>query len=142
MSYKKNSFDPSWIQDGITSATVSWAEDFGKHLCQLNNDGSVGRNALTTSQLRRFFGEVKRIESDVEKNKNAILMLKPSLAYAIGRHAKDNNKEAGIKDFGEEMLRALNAIRYNDINVLKNDFANLVKVLEAVVAYHKYYGGK
>jgi CRISPR-associated protein Csm2 len=138
--YPEQKLNPDWIQQGITPDVADWAKSFGEFLCDLvPNAGQMkaGKKALTTSQLRRFFGEVKRIETDFDKYQSDAYMLRPALAYAIGRDTNGTK----IKQLGEELNKGLNAIRYGT-SMAKSDFSNFVKVFESIVAYHKFYGGK
>ena len=151
--YPKEKLQPDWVTKGIQRNTVIWAEGFAKYLVDkrvLNANGEIKRNnrgeiyivePLTTTQIRRFFGEIKRISNSIDfsEQKDAIIMLKPQLAYAVGR-AK--NKEDKIKDFYEQMAIALDAIRLDDEEHCQADFRNFVKIYEAVVAYHKANNGK
>ena len=52
-----------WMQSEITDEAVEWTKSFGKYLTQFSD----GLKALTTSQIRKFFGELKRIQADPEK---------------------------------------------------------------------------
>lgn len=134
MEYPKDKLKKDWIQNGISKEAVDWANSFGEFLTEKN--GTKG--ALTTSQLRKFFGELRRIESDFAHKKNDIIMLKPTLAYAVGR---DGNKTK-IKEFGDEISKGIEAIRLGNEVYEKKDFKNFLKLFEAIVAYHKYHGGK
>lgn len=128
--------EKSWIQDGISNEAVEWAKIFGEHL---GMDDSTGRlKALSTSQLRKFFGELRRIDSDFDNKKTDIIMLKPMLAYAVGRD-KSNTK---IRDFEKEISKGIGYIRLGDRVHERSDFKNFLKIFEAIVAYHKFYGGK
>lgn len=128
-----------WIREGINSEAIDWANNFGKKLTEDENN----RKALTTSQIRKFYGELKRIQTDFQKYQSDIPMLRAKLAYAVGR---STNKAGGggikydskIKDFFDELSPALRLVEKND----KQQFINFVKIVEAVVAYHKFYGGK
>jgi len=128
-----------WITgEGVTTDAIEWAESFGEHLTKNEKRSRPnGTEDMTTTQIRRFFGEVKRIEMDYEKNNQDIVMLKPMLAYAVGR--KSDSK---IKDFYEEMSCAIDEVSKAEGNVRKRYFRNFVKLYEAIVAYHKYHGGK
>lgn len=76
------------IREKITSVSVDFAERFGKYLASTDQSNS---KPLTTSQLRKFFGEVKRQQMNgYEQSK--FIMLKPKLAYAVGR-AKSEKKD-------------------------------------------------
>ncbi len=128
-------FNKEWIGSPITLETSRWTEDFGKYLCAYEED-KQGK-ALTTGQLRKFFGEVKRIETaGVQKCKDDLVMLKPLLAYAVGRAKKENR----IKEFSEEITNAIDAVLEGED--IEGGFRNFVKILEAIVAYHKRYGGQ
>ena len=73
-------------------------------------------------------------------------MLKPLLAYAVGRDKKkagrDMVNKTRIEEFCKEMSKAIDAIRYDNDDVLKSDYKNFVQIFESIVAYHKYYGGQ
>lgn len=126
----------SEITDKITDATVKFAERFGKYLGEddpeyKNDKGKKvkPKNHLTTNQLRKFFGEVKRQQMQ-GYNETDFVLLKPKLAYAVGR-AKE--RDAKIKDFYVVMSDAIGKVKTPD------HFKNFIKVFEAIVAYHKQY---
>ena len=120
------------IQKKITVATVEFAEEFGNNLA-LEEDGTA---PLTTTQLRRFFGEVKR-QQMMGYDETAFVMLKPKLAYAVGR-AKQNGRRGKyqkIEDFYKVMADAIDKVVASpDKNVA---FRNFITAFEAIVAYHK-----
>lgn len=96
----------------------------------------VVKAKLTTSQIRKFFGEIKRIQADFDNCKNDIVLLDPKIAYAVGR-AKKNNEPSKIEDFYKEVGPLLSEIRGD-----KQRFKNFVNIIEAIVAYHAEAGGK
>ena len=124
--YPEQKLEKDWIQSPITTEVIEWTESFAEALVKVD---------LTTSQIRRFFGEVKRIAANFKNNKSDIVMLKPMLAYAAAR------KKNQTKILYEELTEALNAIREDD-KFQENDFKNFVQIFESIVAYHKYHGGK
>lgn len=145
--YPIQKLEKSWVINGITPDIVKWTESFGQFLCKKNPNDTNPKNALTTGQLRKFFGEVKRIDADVIKHRTEIPMLKPLLAYAVGRDKKKVGREmvnkTRIEEFGEELSKAVDAIRWSENDdVLKSDYKNFVQIFESIVAYHKYYGGQ
>ena len=141
--YPKQKFEKHWIYSPITPELVTWTESFGMYLCAYN-ENNPSKKALTTGQLRKFFGEVKRIDADVVKYKEDLVMLKPLLAYAVGRDKKKSGRElvnkTRIDDFAKEITTAIEAVLEG--SNLKEDFKKFVKILEAIVAYHKRYGGQ
>lgn len=143
--YPKQKLDKQWVRNGITPSIVTWTESFGKYLCAFGEQRPE-KKALTTGQLRKFFGEVKRIDADVVKHKAEIPMLKPLLAYAVGRDKKSTRNgmvnSSRIEEFGKELTNAIDGIRYDNDDILKSDYKNFVQIFESIVAYHKFYGGK
>lgn len=139
------SFPKSEITDKITNETVTFAEEFGTYLgtdevVEKRND--KGRpyekkmEHLTTSQLRRFFGEVKRLQMS-GYNETALVLLKPKLAYAVARaNASSENSIANkieylykiIVDVIDTVLESSNQ---------ESSFKNFILFFEAIVAYHK-----
>ena len=134
MSWNKNERIPKEeIQNKVTDVTVQFAEKFGKYLAVDDFDAEP----LTTSQLRKFFGEVKRQQMMREFNETEFTMLKPKLAYAVGR-AKQNgkkNKAQNIEDFYNVITDAIDKV-LNSTDRPKA-FKNFITAFEAIVAYHK-----
>ena len=134
MSWNKNDLIPKEeIQNKVTDVTVQFAERFGKYLAVDDFDAEP----LTTSQLRKFFGEVKRQQMMKEFNETEFTMLKPKLAYAVGR-AKQNGKKNKTQKIGDFYTVITDAID----KVLKSPdrskaFKNFITAFEAIVAYHK-----
>jgi len=133
MSWNKNDLIPKEeIQDKVTDVTVQFAERFGNYLAVDNYDAEP----LTTSQLRKFFGEVKR-QQMMGYNETEFTMLKPKLAYAVGR-AKQNgkkNKAQKIEDFFTVITDAIDKVLSSSDRA--KAFKNFITVFEAIVAYHK-----
>lgn len=134
MSWNKNERIPKEeIQNKVTDVTVQFAENFGKYLAVDDFDAEP----LTTSQLRKFFGEVKRQQMMKEFNETEFTMLKPKLAYAVGR-AKLNgkkNKAQKIEDFYTVITDAIDKVLNSSDR--PKAFKNFITAFEAIVAYHK-----
>lgn len=114
----------------ITAKTVEFARKFGTYLGTDDPNPKTGKtlgNKLTTSQLRKFFGEVKRQQMS-GYNETDFVLLKPKLAYAVGR-AKNAN--AKINDFYKVIANAIDQVQN------EQHFKNFIKIFEAIVAYHK-----
>jgi len=116
---------PEWIKNGANEEMVSFAEKCGKDLVNGN---------LTNSKIRSIYGEIKRIQGakDFNKSKSSFFLLKPKVAYAYGREPKNE----GLKLFKEIFDSAFQYV--NDDNTY-NNFCNL---MEAILAYHRAFGGK
>lgn len=120
------------ITDKVTAVTVDFAIRFGHYLgvngrtVDPRNNRQINESKLTTSQLRKFFGEVKKQQMQ-GYDPTAFILLKPKLAYAVGR-ADRNSK---IKDFYTVISDAIDKV--SD----KKSFDNFILIFEAIVAYHK-----
>ncbi len=133
MSWDKNKLiSKIEIQEKITETTVNFAEEFGGYLAQKEDTAEP----LTTSQLRKFFGEVKR-QQMIGYDETEFVMLKPKLAYAVGR-AKQNGRRGKvqkIEDFYYVMADAIDKVESSTDK--PKAFKNFITAFEAIVAYHK-----
>ena len=138
MEYPASKLNPKWVTGEviIDNNVVKWLESFGKFLANSRADEP---KPITASQIRKFFGEVKKIEADFDRKKNEIVMLTPKLAYAVGRDYNSHNRRANskIEEFHQEIKTGISAV-----GVEKSNFNNLVNIIEGIVAYHRFYGGK
>lgn len=99
---------------------VDLAHEFGKTL--------VGEH-VTTSQIRKFYYDVKRLSYTIEKAKVDLQMIRPRLAYAKG-------KKPELASFQKIMENLINSISTDkELEGFKDFF-------EAIIAYHKAEGGK
>ena len=121
------SFDKDWIVTNIEMETVRYADRFGKYLVD---------QKLTTSQLRNFFGEVRRIQMNFKPTD--LYLLKPKLAYA-SKKAKGYGVKA-LKLVLDEAHEAV--VESKDVKIMEERFDRFVSFMEAILAYHKGYGGE
>lgn len=139
------------IRAEVTDETVRFAEKFGKHLAKNGRHTEnrtnpktrkeervqVEESKLTTSQLRKFFGEVKR-QQMIGYQENTFVLLKPKLAYAVGR-VKDGKKYYKIEDLYNVLTKAIDVVVSNETKDKSKAFKNFIAIFEAIVAYHKAY---
>ena len=133
MSWDKNNLiSKNEIQGKITVETVQFAEKFGNYLAEKEDFAEP----LTTSQLRKFFGEVKR-QQMTGYDETEFVMLKPKLAYAVGRARQNGrkNKHQKIEDFYMVMADAIDKVE--NASDKQKAFKNFITAFEAIVAYHK-----
>ena len=118
------------------------AETLVKYADQLGK--SLKENGLTTSQIRALFGEVRQIEAqwsmDGEARQRAarrLVLLKPKMAY---RARKERGR--GVQELVGVLDLALDeVIHERDPKKQDEDFGRFVEFFEAILAYHKSYGG-
>lgn len=113
---------------------VKWADTLGR---DLKNAG------LTTSQIRALFGEVRQIqaqwgmgEESRRKAQRRLVLLKPKMAYRARKGGR------AVRDLVNALRPALDEV-INEKNTAKQDdhFHRFVEFFEAILAYHKAYGG-
>lgn len=130
--YDFNPWNPkikAWVGNEINKETILFADDFGKF---------AATNGLTTSQIRIAFGELRKIQMNGFKDeKTSFIMLKAKLAYAVKRHDKP-----GLSEFYKLFSTAYDVVDTNNIEIGTKQFDNLLQIIEAVLAYHKFHGGK
>ena len=133
----------NWVTDpkGLPPEAIDFAEAFGKHLAS-SNEKDKKRIAMTTTQLRNFFGELRRIQAmGFEGNETDFYMLKPKLAYTCARALK-NKRDNRIGDFEKTLRPLIEAVAKSKETERVTNFANFTKFVEAVVAFHKFHGGE
>jgi CRISPR-associated protein Csm2 len=86
------------------------------------------KETVSASQLRNIYTEVKKLKKDeVQK----LYALRPKLAYAAGRAEQNDVKEIMLlmDDLIKEVKTESQLIAFQEF-------------FEAIIAYHKFYGGK
>lgn len=117
-------YQKEWIEKEADAKLPAFAEKMGRFMAE---------NGLTNSKIRSIYGEIKRIQiGTFENEKASFYLLKPKVAYAVGR----DNKNEGLLTFQAVFDKA--SVSVTDQKTYQN-FCNLI---EAVLAYHKAYGGK
>ena len=107
---------------------------------KVSNIFSEERNVISTSKLRNFLAMVSVIyDKELRSGKDtlspdsisALMLMRVRLAYECGR-------DPGTKRFVEKtkMISYLKGVK------TKEDFMTYAHYLEAIIAYHRYFGGK
>ncbi|HEC92011.1 MAG TPA: type III-A CRISPR-associated protein Csm2 [Candidatus Atribacteria bacterium] len=114
------------ILSGDGEKLIESATKLGKHLSR----------KLSTSQIRNIYEEVKKMR---EFDRNRLNLLRAKLAYTAGRHG-DRDRKTGrlvgpIVDLQEVLDEAIKKVD-------EKTFGNFQNFFEAILAYHRYYGGK
>ncbi len=123
-AFKSANYLSTWTINEVNEQLPEFAEKLGKYMAD---------NGLTNSKIRSIYCEIKRIQmGEFKKEKASFFLLKPKVAYALGRDSKNK---------GLKMFKIAFDTLYNDVTDQKsyNNFANII---EAILAYHKAYGGK
>lgn len=95
---------------------------------------------VSTSQIRNAYGTVKKLEMQsmqstfTDKLHRELLLLKPKLAYARGR----SQRKDAFKQLEDALGAGIDAVDVKQPETFKR-FCNF---FEAILAYHKAYGGK
>lgn len=101
-------------------ALVTAAEKLGQ---------TLKSRGLKTSQIRKIYGAVKKIQMSDEFQRNDLVMLKPKLAYAAARNHE-------VTDLKDALTQAIDQVDN------EKKFKNFVDFFEATLAYHKAAGGQ
>ncbi|MBX6770614.1 MAG: type III-A CRISPR-associated protein Csm2 [Chloroflexi bacterium] len=125
------------ILGGDSARLVSVAEQLGR---------SLAEGKLKTSQIRSFFGAVRRIEmrwprtgADDDQRRAAVhqlQMLKPKLAYQAARH-RDKEGGPALSQLQQNLLPLIDRTRED-----RERFQRFVDFFEATLAYHRAAGGR
>ena len=110
---------------------VEFAERIGKKVCE---------EGLTRSQIRTVFSESRNIDTswdpgDEVASLRRLNLLKPKLAYQASRESK-----AGMKSLSAILQEAIGqAVNSSDKS---KGFRTFMELFEAILAYHRSYGGQ
>lgn len=118
-------FNNAWITEGADENLVDFAEACGKYM---------SNNGLTNSKIRSVYGEIKRIQvGGFLHNHSSFFLLKPKMAYAVGRDPKNN---------GLKLFQMVFNLCFSQVGNEEKNYKNFCNLIEAILAYHKAYGGK
>lgn len=115
------------------------ADEMGERLSGKFDNRNI-REGIKTNQVRNFFASINSIRTYYQMKKSFdgkierdLIMLKPQLAYAKGR-------ERNVETLQKFIFKAIDATvkSSNQDLAIQNFFA----LIEAIVAYHKFYGGR
>jgi CRISPR-associated protein Csm2 len=111
----------------------SIGDNFGHKLA----DKSEG---IKTNQVRNVFASVSSLRTKLRVNnkwndeiRNELVLLKPKLAYAAGR-------QKNVRVLYELLSKGIQATLNSENK--EAGLKNFIQMVEAIVAYHKFYGGK
>jgi CRISPR-associated protein Csm2 len=118
-------------EDEVTShiSKIGSFKDYAGDLLVKDAENLAGSiRDLKTAQLRRIYGEVKRMEMDFGKgegsfSRDRVVMLKPRLAYAASKKPEVNP----IKNVFSKCIDKIQG---------PEDFSRFVSFFEAILAYH------
>jgi CRISPR-associated protein Csm2 len=126
-----------------TQTLVTWADTLGQ---SLKNQG------LATSQIRALFGEVRQIQAEwgiAARRDHALrrlILLKPKMAYRA-RKERGRAVEELVNVLDPALDLVVNAPPPREdqaagtANNQDDNFQRFVEFFEAILAYHKAYGG-
>ncbi len=124
------------IRDIITNPeradlVVKHADSIGQELSK----------ALNTAQIRALFGEVRQIEGqmrvDHQKAWRRLHLLKPKMAYRVRRA-----QGQGVRGLVDVLNPAVDEVlTAKGEEQQKQYYKHFVEFFEAILAYHKFYGG-
>lgn len=78
--FESAGYKAEWITNEADALLPEFADKMGKYMAD---------NGLTNSKIRSIYGEIKRIQmGEFEKEKASFYLLKPKVAYALGRDKK------------------------------------------------------
>ena len=129
-----NSLPPGVIEHG-GKILVDTAEKLGRQI-----SGQHRQDGVTTSQIRKVYNAVKRIQKrvrtdeDFQRQQSDLILLKPKLAYVAARAPSE--RKANTRKLKDALTEAIDQVDSHD------KFKNFVDFFEATLAYHKAHGGK
>jgi CRISPR-associated protein Csm2 len=99
-------------------------------------------NKMTTAQIRALFGEVRQIEAewDMENKREEayrrLILLRPKMAYRARKERGD-----AVKLLVDILDKAVVEVTKGKAEERNLRFRHFVEFFEAILAYHKAFGG-
>lgn len=125
------------IVAGDVELLVTLADRVGKTLYE---------QRLTTSQIRNVFGTVRQIQmrwpTNPDKAYREAVLLRPKLAYYAEREKKTKGGGSEGMDTLQQVLEPALKLLAENGKPVQERFDRFADLFEAIVAYHKKYGGK
>ena len=118
--------EKSFGQNGLAEILSDQKKDYNEYINKVKSYVKGNAHGITTSQLRNIFSQVKNVSHYEE-----LYTLRPKLAYVSGRAEKDQTKTL-LFLFDALISKVSNASQLEQFKAF----------FEAVIAYHKYFGGK
>lgn len=122
---------------------INEAKDFVKNNLFRKNMKNELTSQISASQIRKFLSAVNKINNKIRYQNNddilsedivaEIAYMRIQFAYIVGKNK--GNKE--LEKLHEKLDNAMANIKNS-----KSNFINFAKYVEAIVAYHKFYGGR
>lgn len=117
-------------------------------LDELGNELGRKLRPIKTHQIRNLYSQVQRIRTQAERRPDDLtginrqfIFLKPRLAYASGRQER-NNQEI-MKELRDRLVEAIDGVvKRTEQKEHEKARENFFFLMEAIVAYHKFHGGK
>lgn len=96
---------------------------------------------VTTSQIRNLLSLISAIDNDVRSFRKEDLSdsIKGRIAYLKVRFLYDAGRDQRVKNF-VETAKLIDIVE--EIDGKRSNFMLFSRYMEALVAYHRYYGGK
>lgn len=117
------------IVKGNPEMLVTWAEKIGQAIAR----------QVTTSQIRNVFGTARQIQlrwpTDPEGAYRDAVLLRPKLSYFAKREGR------GMEDLRKVLTPALELMSQGPEEERQVRFNRFMDFFEAIVAFHKAYGG-
>lgn len=107
---------------------------------------ALAQQGLTTSQIRAIFGEVRRIEGMWKIKDQAPLasrslhLLIPKMEYRA-RKERNNKGGLGVENLVAILVPTVSFVNESNVEKSEQNFTRFVEFFEAILAYHKAFGG-
>jgi CRISPR-associated protein Csm2 len=132
---------PEKLEDATPSLIEQIAREDGQRFAAYDPDKKKAdeRKAIKTNQIRNVFAHINRMRQDFRQEgwtpglERNLVMLKPRLAYAAGR-------QQVVKPLNDRLSQAINGVLASEKK--EKAIQNFFDLVEGIVAYHKFYGGK
>ena len=125
----------------ITVSTIMKTDPTGSDLVKFAKvKAELWKDDLKRSQIRNIFTEAREIEAQWDKDSvramRRLNLLKAKLAYQQARHKTDS-----MKGFVDTLTKAIEEVENASEDERADRFQRFMDLFEAILAYHRAFGG-
>lgn len=126
----------------ITISTVMTADPTGSDLVEFaKSKAELWKKDLKRTQIRNIFTEAREIESEWDSDHTRAMrrlnLLKAKLAYQQARHDKSD----GLRGLVDTLTKAIDEVGKVSGEAQSERFHRFMELFEAILAYHRAFGG-
>lgn len=142
-NYRNNNYNSNQNYQDRNVINIEIPQDLSKinaeEIVKLSDKLGNSFTGIKTNQIRNVYSNITLAKVSLQKKDKienvirTLVLLKPKLAYAAGR-------QNAVRPFQEKLSKLIDSVVASEKK--EEALVNFFDIVEGIVAYHKFYGGK